>query len=328
MNRLRRRTRDGFTLIELLVVIAIIAILIALLVPAVQKVRAAAARTQCTNNLKNLALSCAAYHDANKEFPQNYGGNIAWNINGAAWSWIAGVLPYIDQGPLYVGANIGAKNAAGYPTTLTNVSFNGTPVCATPLVLLRCPADPDYKQQLWTDRSDVQPTAVAITNYKGVCGQNWAWGSAAWNNVPAVGNGYQNGSTNGLDRGDGILYRSNGYTTGGVPQAFTFTSITDGSSNTFLIGEDLPSRSPWCGAWVYANNASGTCAISLNNTIGTGETNGDWGDNYGFGSAHTGGALFAFCDGSVHYVNNSIDTPTYRALASIRGGEVVTVPDA
>ena len=103
MGQVRRRTREGFTLIELLVVIAIIAILIALLVPAVQKVREAAARTQCVNNMKNLALACASYHDANKQFPQNWGGNIAWapTATSASWSWIAFILPYIDQGPLY-----------------------------------------------------------------------------------------------------------------------------------------------------------------------------------------------------------------------------------
>src|SRR5437588_5456954 len=95
--------RRGFTLIELLVVIAIIAILIALLVPAVQKVRAAAARTQCVNNLKQLGIAVHSYHDANKRIPPNATA-IAYNwagdsaAVGTVWSWIARVLPYFDQG--------------------------------------------------------------------------------------------------------------------------------------------------------------------------------------------------------------------------------------
>lgn len=102
----------------------------------------------------------------------------------------------------------------------------------------------------------------------------------------------------------------------------------DGSSNTFLIGEDLPSLSLWCGCWFYANNASGTCAINLNNGLGTTISSGtfttsDWPDNYGFASAHTGGANFAMADGTVHFVATSISTVTYRALATFRSGEVV-----
>src|SRR5450631_2572751 len=111
---MKRNSRAGFTLIELLVVIAIIAILIALLVPAVQKVRESAARLQCANNLKQLALGCHSYADANKRLPANYG---CCGTGGAYWSWIAMILPYIEQTPLYEGGNIGAVNAAGTPTT-------------------------------------------------------------------------------------------------------------------------------------------------------------------------------------------------------------------
>jgi prepilin-type processing-associated H-X9-DG protein len=120
-----------------------------------------------------------------------------------------------------------------------------------------------------------------------------------------------------------------------VEYSWALTAITDGTSNTFMLGEDLPLLSQWCGCWAYANNVTGTVAIYLNanSTAGLGateqnDTNGDWGDNYGFASAHSGGANFAFCDGTVRFISNSINmTTTYRYLGTAQGAEVVTVPD-
>ena len=338
----RSRVRSGFTLIELLVVIAIIAILIALLVPAVQKVREAAARTQCTNNLKQLALGCHSFHDANKKLPANYG---CCGTGGAYWSWIAMILPYIEQSDIYLAGNIGAFNAAGAPTTtLAASSINGQPTITYPIPMLRCPSDPTYGQTLWTDRADIgggpNGAGCAISNYKGVAGSNWQWGNALFNPGWAPGAGVNGASQQGLDAGNGVIWRSNGpgasgNIAGGVEYSWSLVNITDGTSNTFMLGEDLPKDSQWCGCWAYANNTTGTVAIYLNanQTAGLGaneenDTNGDWGNNYGFASTHSGGANFAFCDGRVTFISNSINmTTTYRYLATARGGEAVTVPD-
>lgn len=337
---IRSRVRLGFTLIELLVVIAIIAILIALLVPAVQKVREAAARMQCTNNLKQLALACHNFHDANKVLPQNFG---CCGTGGAYWSWIAIILPYIDQIPLYEGGNIGVFTAAGHTvTTIAASTVNGQPTITYPIAMVRCPSDPAYGQLLWTDRADIgggpNGAGCAISNYKGVAGANWEWGNALWNpGWDPTGVGQQ-----GLDAGNGVMWRSNGpgasgNIAGGLEYSWALTSITDGTSNTFMLGEDLPLFSQWCGCWAYANNVTGTTAIYLNanQTAGLGvneqnDTNGDWGDNYGFASAHSGfsGANFAFCDGHVQFITNSIVmTTTYRYLATARGNETVELPD-
>src|SRR5437588_4978492 len=99
------RRRTGFTLVELLVVIALIAVLIALLVPAVQKVREAAARAQCLNNLKQIAVALHSYHDVKKAFPPGYQASVPYS-DGATdttpgWGWAAFILPYLEQGTLH-----------------------------------------------------------------------------------------------------------------------------------------------------------------------------------------------------------------------------------
>src|SRR5262245_7954287 len=128
MSKTVRADRAAFTLIELLVVIAIIGILIAMLVPAVQKVRASAARTQCANNLKQLGLAVHAYHESFKKVPSNpkvlfFDWNADKDTPGPqSWTWIARILPYCDQASLAKSFNIPgspiAAAKAGLPTVM------------------------------------------------------------------------------------------------------------------------------------------------------------------------------------------------------------------
>jgi prepilin-type N-terminal cleavage/methylation domain-containing protein len=159
--------RAGFTLIELLVVIAIIAILIALLVPAVQKVREAAARTQCANNLKQLAMGVHNYHDANKQIPPN-AKQIAynWAVDSVAagptiWTWIARILPYIEQEVLATTYNI--------PDGTMGAAQQGIKAV---IPTLQCPVDqePNNPDTNWIN---VPGISMGLTSYKGVSGSNW-----------------------------------------------------------------------------------------------------------------------------------------------------------
>ena len=302
--------RPAFTLIELLVVIGIVGVLVGLLLPAVQKVREAAARLKCANNLKQIALATHAYHDAQNVLPVDYlpGPSGPYGSAYPSWSWLARILPYAEQGNLYRQANI------------PNATLDQSSAAATQVPLFLCPSDPSSAGGPRTDAADLgvfyQPTiAAGQTNYKGVGGANWAWGDPPWHN-PGT-----NGSWDGLNHGDGMFYRYD------WTQPKSFQAITDGLSNTFMVGEDVPAQNHWC-SWPYSNNATGTCAIPPNarHADGTPVDPWKWEEAYGFRSMHPGGLQFAYADGSVHFVSNGIDLGLYRALATIQGGEAVSPP--
>jgi prepilin-type N-terminal cleavage/methylation domain-containing protein len=315
------RNRQAFTLIELLVVIAIIAILIALLVPAVQKVRAAAARTQCTNNLKQLGIAVHSYHDTYKQFPHNASAlTFTWatdsNAVGTTWSWIARVLPYIEQGALASQYNIPNGTMAAALPGMANV-----------IPVLLCPADNTETANPATDWPNVAGVPMGLTNYKGVSGSNWGYNNNlgaqtfanAFTTAFPVADPDPNLSKDGLDHGNGIFYRSDGR------RKLTMNGITDGTSNTFMIGEDMHSFDEHCGGWPYPNYTNATCAIPLN-YLDPGNTYTHWQDRYSFHSKHEGGANFCLADGTVRFISNNIATATYQGLATIRGNESVS-PD-
>lgn len=334
---LSRQRWRGFTLIELLVVIAIIAVLIALLLPAVQQAREAARRSQCKNNIKQIGLALHNYHDTHRMFPpgsitrasvpdktcgtsasacQNsdlWCNDTNMTTNGAPWTVM--VLPYMDESPLYGSFN--------FSHLLTHSETNQAPASSPNRALwlnrlgkYQCPSDPASTQ------------ATNNTNYLGVSGG----GVLGDSGVTCMG-----ASNNVRFYNNGILH---------VNSRTGIKDVTDGSSNTFLVGESKYMLTPlgttstyylgWSSSIRLGESATypntGTLAAtyeqinSRKTSGGTKPTSGSDTRNYAghlFGSTHVGGCHFLVADGSVHFVSENIDVNTYRDLGIRNDGNVI-----
>ncbi len=314
--------RFAFTLIELLVVIAIIAILIGLLLPAVQKVREAAARMQCSNNLKQIGLACHNYAGANNDvLPNNF--NIqpvagssppSNNIMTPIGSWNTVLLPYIEQNNVYAQFDL---KYDWYDNTNSNNWKAATAVIRTYL----CPSAPKSTGRVVQSLHNGQQFAAGATDY---CG------------VPAA---YLNNTQN-TNLFAGAMNTRFG------SSKIRLTDITDGTSNTLIVVEMGDKPSSWRAGKQITDN-SATVYTVTNNTIGSGQWAapnwnhlrthtfdgvtqfGECAINCNNGAAiysfHTGGANVAFCDGSIRFLKQS-GTPQALmvAMVSIAGSEVIS----
>ena len=297
-----RYARRAMTLMEVLVVISIIGMLMALLLPAVQASRESGRRTQCQNNLHQLSLAVHGFQSARGRFPPGqFGGTFGYGPNSHAWSWEAQVLPLLERKDVYELGHVRDATLANSIATSQQIS------------IFLCPSAGANGPRI--DAGNLFGLAVGPATYKAVSGANWGDDDTQPVNVQIATdwrNKGANGSYDGLDNGDGVMFRSD------YQNPRLIAQIRDGTSRTFLLGEDVPDENNWV-SWPYANNAYGTCAIPPNNTK---YPPGNWENTWSFRSQHPGGLNFAMADGSVRWVSDSIALPVYRALATINGHEV------
>jgi prepilin-type N-terminal cleavage/methylation domain-containing protein/prepilin-type processing-associated H-X9-DG protein len=313
--------RRGFTLLELLVVIAIIAILIGLLLPAVQKVREAAARTQCTNNLKQLALALHSYHDARGTFPPPYvnqGGSYLNSGFPLTHGWAPFILPDIEQEPL----------SRLYRWDLPQYAPENQAVESMPLKIFECPSTPERDRYFTMGPFAVFGTRAACGDYTLALGVDLVLAQLGW--ADPVGD-YRGALTN---------TPTPALTLSPTTTGTRLTDITDGTSNTILLTEDAGRPRLWQagkagpnpqalagGPWnsfkgpiiLQGSTFDGTvqpgrCALNCTND----------GEVYAF---HTGGANAVLADGSVHFLKAGMDIRIMARLITRAGGEVVSGDD-
>ncbi len=302
-----RPRQRGFTLIELLVVIAIIAILVALLLPAVQQAREAARRSQCKNNLKQIGLALHNYHDVHNVFPP--GGMTFGPCCGtqSQISWPISILPQLEQENLF----------RRYNQNQTNEHSSNQFVREQIMPVYSCPSEPGVNTLEQPESGPGSGLRYRHGSYRGVGGRSD--GSGWWDNSQASAL---------RQEWKGVLHVVDSRLTNEK-----FSTITDGTSNTIMVGEYSPRthrRRATFWAYTYtsyntsdATNQSRTLMPDYDRCVSIGGAGGSNPCKRGWGSAHIGGLHFLLCDGSARFLSINININLFTDLATIGGNELV-----
>lgn len=298
---MNNRRTVGFTLVETLVAMAIIASLTALAIPSIHAARESARRSVCLQRIGQLALAAENHQSAHGVYPPGrFQGKFGAGPESTAWSWMAMSLPFIEEQGIYDQGNIPIA------------TLEDSAIAHEHIASFICPSAGEHSQPTFA-AGNLVGFPVGQTNYKGVSGANWGADRslARWTVRTRFRVEGTHGSFDGLGDGDGLMWRSD------IERRMNHRRVADGTSKTFLIGEDLPRHNIWA-SWPYSNNAYGTCAIPPNYV----PDDKAWQyESYSFRSDHRNGTHFAFADGSARFISNGIEMAVYRGLATRDGRE-------